>query len=205
MTIATFFTRRGLIALSFGAMAALGAGGAFALSTSEAETFVDGVVVELRTLIQNDQGGSAGAAQFLDLLERKGAVEDVARFAVGRAWRDMTPAQQTAYQQAFHGYISRTYQKRFGEYGGEDIAVTGAQDVGAKGVLVKSTLKRPNGVKSLVEWLVTDRGGDARVADVIFEGVSLAITLRETFGGMIDKRNGDIDSFIAELNASGGV
>jgi ABC-type transporter MlaC component len=43
------------------------------------------------------------------------------------------------------------------------------------------------------------------VADIIFEGISLSITLREVFGGMVDKRNGDIDLFIQDLNASDGA
>ena len=40
---------------------------------------------------------------------------------------------------------------------------------------------------------------------IFFEGISLSITLREVFGGMVDKRNGDIELFIQDLNASEGA
>lgn len=205
MIKAANFTRRSLFALSLGAAVALNASGAAALSTSEAETFVTGVVGDLRGLIQDNRTGAEGAADFLQLLDRTGSVSDVARFAAGRSWRDMSGAQQSAYHDAFRGYISRTYQKRFSEYAGEDIVVTGSTDAGSRGVLVDSTLKRPNAPSVLVEWLVSDRGSGPRVDDVIFEGVSLAITLRETFGGMIDSRDGDIDQFIADLRSSAGA
>ena len=147
----------------------------------------------------------ADSDQFLTLLEQKGAVPQVGKFAMARNWREMSDTQQNAYQAAFRGYISRTYAKRFGDYSGEDIIVNGSVDAGRKGVLVKSTLKNPSGQDAAVEWLVTDRLGPAKIADIIFEGISLSITLREVFGGMVEKRNGDIDLFIADLNASEGA
>lgn len=197
-------TRRGAMALAAGAFA-VGAGRAEALSTTDAESFVSGLIADLRALVKNDRKGAEGAAEFLALLERKSALDTVGRFAVGRAWREMSAAQRDAYQTAFRAYISRTYQKRFGEYGGEDIEVSGSLDAGAKGVLVKSVVIRPSATPIAVEWLVDDRSGGTLLSDIIFEGVSLAITLRETFGGMIEKRQGDIDLFIADLIASQGA
>ena len=70
---------------------------------------------------------------------------------------------------------------------------------------MKSILKRPNAQDTTVEWLVTDRLGPPKIADIIFEGISLSITLREVFGGMVEKRNGDIELFIADLNSSEGA
>lgn len=197
-------SRRGALALAAGAMA-LSANRAFALSTADAEEFVKGVVAEMRKLIDDDRAGAAGAAEFLAVLERKAALNAVGKFAVGRTWRDMSEAQQGAYQTAFRSYISNTYQNRFTEYNGEDIKVGGAIDAGAKGVLVKSSLTRPNAQPVAVEWLVNDRSGAPLLADVTFEGVSLAVTLRETFGAMLEKHKGDVDAFIAELNASKGA
>lgn len=188
-----------------GAMAGLPAGPAHALGVDEAQSFVEAVVEEMRVLVDNDRSGPEGAREFLDLLERRASLSAVGKFAVGRAWREMSEGQQAAYQAAFRDYIADTYQKRFGEYAGEDILVTGATDAGKKGVLVKSNLKRPNGADLAVEWLVSDRSGQVKLSDVLFEGVSLAVTLRETFGGMIEKRNGDVDVFIADLAASNGA
>jgi len=194
-------TRRGAFGLLAGASTLAIASPSFALGGSEAEGFVKTVISDLRGLVERQ----AGADQFLALLEQKGAVPQVGKFAMARNWREMSGGQQDAYQAAFRGYISRTYAKRFGDYNGEDIVVTGSTDAGRKGILVKSVLKRPNAQDTSVEWLVTDRLGPPKIADIIFEGISLSITLREVFGGMVEKRNGNIDLFIQDLNASDGA
>lgn len=178
---------------------------AHALSTADAETFINSVLSELRGLLKDDADGAPGAAKFLSLLEAKAALPQVAKFAVGRAWRDMSDAQRNAYNEAFRTYIAKTYQKRFGEYAGEDILISSSRDLGRKGVLVKSVLTRPNGQDFDIEWLVSDRAGPVKLADIVFEGVSLSVTLREMFGGMIDKQNGDIDAFVNDLKASEGA
>ena len=201
MSHLTKFTRRGALALAAGASAAAVAGPVWALDGDQAERFIARVIDDLRALVQG--GGDAG--QFLALLEKNAAVPQVGKFAMGRNWREMSGGQQESYQAAFRGYISRTYAKRFGEYTGQEIAVTGSTDAGRKGVLVKSALKQAGQPDLVIEWLVTDRLGPPKVADVVFEGISLSITLREVFGGMVDKRNGDIDAFIADLNASEGA
>ncbi|MEX2517934.1 MAG: ABC transporter substrate-binding protein [Paracoccaceae bacterium] len=198
-------TRRAAVAAAFGCAVLTQAGGAAALSMDAAQEFVTGLITELRVLVQNNRSGADGAAEFLALLERKSALDPVGRFAMGRAWREMDETQQTAYQTAFRSYISRTYQNRFSEYAGEDITIFGATDAGQKGVLVKSHLVRPSSEPVDVEWLVDDRSGAPLLSDILFEGVSLAITLRETFGGMLEKRNGDINQFIADLGTSSGA
>ncbi len=198
----TLPTRRAAVIGALAGLVALRAGGARALGGPDAEGFVKAVVDELRGLITNGDASESGALKFLSILERRSALDAVAKFAVGRTWLDMSDAQKAEYEEAFRAYIARTYQKRFGEYAGEDIIVTGSVDAGKKGILVKSTLKRPSAEDITVEWLVSDRSGQVLLSDMLFEGVSLAITLRETFGGMIETRNGDIDKFIADLKSS---
>lgn len=201
MPHSTDLTRRSALGLMAGASVAGFATPSLALTESEAESFIADVIVDLRRLVE----AKANANQFLALLEAKGAVPQVGKFAMARNWREMSGGQQDAYQSAFRGYISRTYAKRFGDYQGEDIVITGSTDAGRKGVLVKSVLKSPGAQDAAVEWLVTDRLGPPKIADIIFEGISLSITLREVFGGMVDKRNGDIDKFIADLNSAEGA
>lgn len=197
----TKLSRRGALGLLAGASTIALANPSWALGGPEAEVFVTKVIADLRALVAR----KASAEEFLSLLDQKGAIPQVGKFAMGRNWREMTGGQQDTYQAAFRGYISRTYAKRFGDYNGEDIVVTGSTDAGRKGVLVKSVLMRPNAQDTTVEWLVTDRLGPPKVADIIFEGISLSITLREVFGGMVDKRNGDVNLFIQDLNASDGA
>ncbi|MGB0505192.1 MAG: MlaC/ttg2D family ABC transporter substrate-binding protein [Pikeienuella sp.] len=196
--------RRSALCLMTAAMA-VPASSAIALTQSDAEEFVRGAVTALRNLIDQGAEGEAGAAKFVALLEDKAALPQLGKFAVGRAWRSMSSSQKENYQSAFRSYVAQTYAKRFGDYAGEDIVVTGSVDAGRKGVLVKSELVRPSSAAIEIEWLVTDRLGPLKLADLLFEGVSLSITMRELFGSMLDKRNGDIDRFINDLAASEGA
>lgn len=198
-------TRRVALSLALALGVAAAAPQARALDVAAAQGFVETFVSDLRRLVENDRSGAAGAAEFLTLLEGRAAVDSVGKFAVGRAWREMSATQKGDYQTAFRSYIARTYQNRFGDYAGEDIVVTAAKSAGNKGVLVNSRLKRPGAPDLQLEWLVSDRSGETRLSDVLFEGVSLAITLRETFGGMIEARGGDLDRFIVDLAASNGA
>lgn len=196
--------RRAALCLISAAMVAP-ATGAAALTQPDAEEFVRGAISALRGLIDEGAKGEEGAAKFISLLEEKAALPQLGKFAVGRSWRGMTNSQRESYQHAFRTYIARTYAKRFGDYAGEDIEVTGSVDAGRKGVLVKSELVRPSAANIEIEWLVTDRLGPLKLADLLFEGVSLSITMRELFGSMIDKRGGDVDQFITDLAASEGA
>ncbi|MEE4662212.1 MAG: ABC transporter substrate-binding protein, partial [Halieaceae bacterium] len=60
--------------------------------------------------------------------------------------------------------------------------------------------KSPDAQDVAVEWLVNDREGPTRLVDVVAEGVSLSISQREEFAAMVDKRGGDIDAFIDDLD-----
>lgn len=195
-------SRRSALALGLAAALPLPA---FALGSSEAERFMAGVVDDMRSLLTAGATPEQSAARFLQLLEAKAAVDQVAKFAMGRTWREMSGAQQAAYLKAFRGYISRTYARRFKDYSGEDIRIDGSVDAGRKGVLVKSSLLRPGADSVALEWLVTDRLGPPKIADIVFEGISLSITLREVFGGMVETRNGNVDQFIADLDSAAGA
>jgi phospholipid transport system substrate-binding protein len=48
---------------------------------------------------------------------------------------------------------------------------------------------------------VTDQPGQALIADIIIEGVSLLVTQREEIGGMLEARQGDVEKLITDLSA----
>jgi phospholipid transport system substrate-binding protein len=74
-------------------------------------------------------------------------------------------------------------------------------DAGRKGMLVKTTIQRSGEAPVGVEWLVTDQPGQALIADIIIEGVSLLVTQREEIGGMLEARQGDVEKLITDLSA----
>ena len=193
-------TRRGALALGLFALLARPAA---ALAPADAERFIRDLVDEATAIVQRDAAQGARVDAFLRLLREKAALEAIARFTMGLNWRQMSAAQQARFIAAFENYAARVYSARVGDYAGQTIEVTGAQDMGRKGVLVRSLLKSPGAADLVVEWLVDDRSGKPQLVDLIAEGVSLSISQREEFAAMVEQRGGDIDRFIADLDGLG--
>lgn len=192
-------TRRAVIA-GIASVAALAALPVRALDASQAEAFVTEVADEVTRIVAAASPGDARAAEFLALFRRVAALPQIGRFTLGPTWREMTEQQQQAFLQAFENYAARAYTHRIGEYTGQTLRVTGSQDAGQRGILVNSRIEASGQQPIRVDWLVSDRGGQTQVVDIVAEGVSLSLSQREEFAAMIEARRGDIDRFIADLN-----
>jgi len=191
-------TRRGVL-VALAGLAVAPSGAARALDGASAEAFIRMVVDEALEIIGSSSAADPRVEGMLELLRRRAAVPQIARFTAGLAWRSMTPEQQQAFVDAFERYAARIYTRYVGDYAGQTVEVTGSQDAGRRGVLVTSVVKAQGQPDTRIDWLVSDRGGEPQLVDVLAEGVSLSISQREEFAAMLDKRGGDIDRFIADL------
>ncbi|MGR3780922.1 MAG: MlaC/ttg2D family ABC transporter substrate-binding protein [Albimonas sp.] len=174
---------------------------AAAVEVSAARSFVETVVAEVTRLLNSGKSAEAQRLEFSEIFRRNAAVPEITRFVMGQTWRDMSEAQKTKAQDALVSYVGRVYAGLLNDYQGQTLEVVGAQDFGAKGVLVTSVAKGASVEDSKVEWQVSDRGGPVQVVDVVAEGVSLLQTQRQEFAAMIDRRNGDVDRFLDDLAA----
>ncbi len=192
----TLTRRAALAALA----AAAAAAPARALSPDEASGFVQAVVDEATRIVDAADATNLRVDEFLALFRRTAALGDIGRFTMGPAWRAMSESQRADFLAAFERYAARAYSSRLADVKGERMTVNGARDAGQRGVLVNSTLTQAGQAPIRVEWLVSDRGGAPQIVDIIAEGISISITQREEFAAMLERRGGDIDRFIADLD-----
>tara|TARA_Y100000034_G_scaffold128060_1_gene182002 strand:+ start:952 stop:1629 length:678 start_codon:yes stop_codon:yes gene_type:complete len=142
----------------------------------------------------------AKSAKFNALLTRYFDLNAISKFTVGRYWRDMTPAQQNEYQSLFKDMLVRSYSKRFSEYQGQTLDVTGQKPLSDTETLVESVIKDPNGGAPVtVNWRVRDKGGQMKVIDVIVAGVSMSVTQRSDFSSVIQRGGGDVAVLLDHL------
>jgi phospholipid transport system substrate-binding protein len=174
-----------------------------ALTPDEARNFVASVTDELIEIVRGASPGDPRADRFLDLFRRVAALDAIGRFTMGVHWRTMSESQQQAFLDAFERYASRAYTNRIGDYNGQTLEIVDAQDVGRRGILVRSRLKEQGSEDLAIDWLVSDRGGKPQVIDIVAEGVSLSIAQREEFAGMLERRNNNYDQFIDDLETLG--
>ena len=138
------------------------------------------------------------ATKFAALFKNKFAVESIARFVAGAAWRAGTEAEQKEYIDLFTNFVVNTYAQRLSRYSGEQLKV-GAARVIDDSVVVSSEIVQKNGPPTKVDWRLRNTPDGFRILDVIIEGISMAITQRSDFAA--DARNG-LGALIASLKKS---
>ena len=195
-------SRRGFLGL-IGAGFAVGlAAPAWALDTDEARALIQKSLDEVYAVINSGQPPAQMFKTFEAIFARYADVDIIARSALGPAARQAGAAEFAAYKQAFQGYIGRKYGKRFREFIGSKIEVTGAKPV--KSFYAVTSVAYLKGRSPMeVEWHVSDKSGQSRYFNIIIEGVNMLASERAEIGAMLAKRGGDIAALTADLQKAG--
>ena len=175
---------------------------ALALTEARAASLVNEVVNEINRVIASGKSESAMIRDFEKLFVRYGDVPIMARYALGSDARTATPAQLRSFTQAFQGYISRKYGKRFREFIGGEVTVKTARKIKA-GYEVKTSVKLQGQAPFDVTFLVSDKSGKDKFFNMFIEGVNLLLTERTEIGSMLDRRKGDLNALIRDLASAG--
>jgi phospholipid transport system substrate-binding protein len=174
----------------------------FALSESQAEGLVRSLVAEITSIINSGGSESQMLSSFQSLFGKYADVPTIAQYSLGADGRSASAAQMRAYQDAFAGYITRKYGRRFREFIGGTIEVKGSR-TDKSFVVVNSTAILKGKQPFAVDFLVSDRSGSGRFFNVIIEGVNMLTSERTEIGAMLDQQGGSIDKLTAQLKSLG--
>ena len=175
---------------------------AFALTEARARTLVDRVVADINKVIASGKSVNAMIADFERIFGRYADVNIIARSTLGQDSRRASSSQMRAFTAAFKSYIARKYGKRFREFIGGKIEVTGVRKVKSWHE-VRSVVKLRGQSPFQVLFLVSDRSGKDLFFDMVIEGVSLRLSERTEIGAILDRNGGNIDKLIADLKRAG--
>lgn len=188
-------------AAAMGAASLLPAGPAAAFDVDSARALIGRAVAEVNTIINSGTSEAAMLRDFEGLFVRYADVPAIARSALGPAARSASQADLAAFTRSFQGYISRKYGRRFREFIGGQIEVTGARPI--KNYFEVSSIARLRGQAPFdLRWHVTERGGRQLFFNIIIEGVNMLAAERTEIGAMLDRRRGSIAALVADLNAA---
>ncbi|WP_438991081.1 MlaC/ttg2D family ABC transporter substrate-binding protein [Lentibacter sp.] len=175
---------------------------ALAFSKDEARKLVDKVVGEINSVIGSGRSEGAMYKDFERIFARYSDTSYIAAYTLGNDGRSATASQKRAYSAAFETYVARKYGRRFREFIGGRLEVTGVKQV--KKWYEVSAVAYLNGQSPFeVTFLVSDRSGDNRFFNLYIEGINMLLTERTEIGSMLDKRRGDIDALIEDLRQAG--
>jgi phospholipid transport system substrate-binding protein len=148
--------------------------------------------------------------RFREMFKQYFDLPGIGRFVLTRYWKAASPEEQTKFTTLFEDVIVYTWSRRFSEYNGQTLKVSGEQPDG-EGMLVKSTIIGKNNASFNVEWRLRQRDGAWKVLDVVIEGVSMAITYRQDYSTVISQTGsfagllGQMEKQVAELKQQQGA
>lgn len=203
-SIPTAIDRRTLLGLMGGATLAvlLPPLPAFALTDDQAVRLIQGAVDDVYRVINSGNAPGQMYRDFEAIFARYADVDVIARTVLGPAARQVSAADFAAYRQAFQGYIGRKYGRRFRDFIGGQVVVTGARPL--KSFHAVSSVAQLRGRSPVdVEWHVSDRSGSPRFFNLIIEGVNMIASERAEIAAMLAQRRGDVAALAADLRQAG--
>jgi phospholipid transport system substrate-binding protein len=173
---------------------------AFALTTGQARSLVDQIVGDINSVIGSGASETAMIRQFEQIFADYADEPIIARSALGNPWRSASDAQRRAYVGAFQSYMAKKYGRRFREFIGGRIEITDAKTV-PNGIEVHANALLQGQAPYNVSFVISDGSGAPKFINMFIEGISMILSERTEIGAMLDRRRGDINGLIADLEA----
>jgi len=192
---------------SFGAGLAAGTGFlAFALpvralTVDQARGLIDKAISEVNAIINSGKSEQQMYGDFERIFATYADVAAIARSALGTAAKAATPVQMAAFTQAYQGYISRKYGRRFREFIGGKIQVTDAKPYKSYYEVISTATLQGQAPFDL-RWWVGDKSGRQLFFNIIIEGVNMLASERTEVGALLDANGGDVNKLTATLKTT---
>lgn len=179
----------------------------FAASAAFAQTAPDALVRsvsdDVLTIVRNDkdiQGGDT--KRVIGLVEQKVLphfnFRRMTMLAVGRDWREATPAQQDKLVEAFRTLLVRTYSNALTQYRDQVVHYKPMKAGDADtSVRVQTEVRQAGAQPVAIDYALEKTADGWKVYDVVVAGVSLVTNYRGSFAQEI--RAGGVDGLIRSL------
>ncbi len=158
-----------------------------------ASAFVKNVGDRLVAVLNGPEGEKR--AKLTAIIDGAVDVDGVARFCLGRFWRNASAEQQQRYTELFHQVLVNNITSKLGEYRGVRF-VMGRTQQRDDNAVVSTVVERPNNPPTNVDWIIGNDASNPRIIDVIAEGTSLRLTQRQDYASYLSRNNNNIDALI---------
>lgn len=192
---------KSLFAIIAGLVIALGAHA----QEAAPDVLIKSVTQQVLDVVRKDKDIQAGSSKkAMELVDAKVLpyfdFAHMTRLALGRAWRQASPAQQQALTDEFKSLLVRTYSKALTEYRNQSIDYKPLKmGPGDTDVKVCTEIKQPGGKPIELDYFLERQDKGWKVYDIEVGGISLIANYRNSFAAEISK--GGIDGLIQSLQA----
>lgn len=173
-----------------------------ATTPQSAKALVNRVVADINTIIASGKPEAEMLDDFEQIFVDYADVNTIARYALGVDSRTASASQMRTFTKAFQRYMSTKYGKRFREFIGGKVIVQDARAVKSF-FEVTTTAHLQGSAPYEVTFLVSDRSGEEKFFNMFIEGLNMLLSERTEIGAMLDRRGGNLDKMIADLQKLG--
>jgi phospholipid transport system substrate-binding protein len=197
-----FIRRRALVILTLTAAIVLSLAPSRFLAPAWAEEPMSVVKTTVDQALEVLRDNQAPLAQRQDKLRQIVAgtfdFTEMAKSALGYHWKQITPAQQQEFTNAFVAFIEDSYLSKINDYRGQQVAFLKATNDGPQYAQVNTDIIQPGGKDSIhVNYRLLQEGGTWKIYDVTVDAISIIANYRNQFNRVMN--NSGYDTLIGDL------
>jgi len=150
-------------------------------------------------VLNNKTDAALRQERFRQLFQTDFDCPGIARFVLGRYWRDASEEEKQEFVRLFQEYVVFVYTARLSNFGGQAFKVRGSRSDG-DGVIVSTDVISPGSTSPLrIDWRLVSDNGTYKINDVIVEGVSMMVTQRSEFASIVQRNGGQVRGLLAMM------
>ena len=173
----------------------------WAANAKDAEVLVTKLVADINAVISSGNSEPVMVKQFEKIFKSYADVPTIARYALGNDARALSKSQMERFTKVYSVYVSHKYGRRFREFIGGKIVVQKSRPI--KSFFEVETLAHLKGWEPFtVSFLVSNRSGKLLFFNMFIEGINMLLSERTEIGAMLDKRRGNIEQVMEDLQKS---
>jgi phospholipid transport system substrate-binding protein len=156
----------------------------------------------LQILRSSQRGGSSSLSQrkseVLAIVDEYFNFEEMGKRALGRPWKDQSPANRQEFTRLFKQLLFDTYFNKVRKYTGQnEKAYYDSQKLEGDYALVKTHIQLQGNENLSLDYRLHQENGQWKVYDVVIEGISLVENYRAQFASIL--ASGSFDALLRKL------
>jgi phospholipid transport system substrate-binding protein len=124
---------------------------------------------------------------------------EMAKSALGYHWKEITPAQQQEFTNAFIAFIEDSYLSKINDYSGQQVNFLRASNEGAQYAQVNTDIVQPKGEAIHVNYRLLQENGTWKIYDVTVDAISIIANYRNQFNRVMNNKG--YDTLISDLKS----
>lgn len=167
--------------------------------SAEAGQFLVRIVDNAITRLTGDLSPPQRVQELHRLLKEHFDLPALGRFALGRYWRNASDRDRADFIVLFEELIVRTSEAGLDDFTGDALSLTETRDADGE-FIVRSALTVRDGKTVQIDWRLDNDLARLRIQDIVVEGISIRVMLRDYFAAAIQERGGTPTRFLSTMH-----